>query len=106
RLLKLIERHSKTPTIIISGDRHFAEISKLDTPAGELFDITSSSMNQSLGALKEENPHRVGEVYPGHNFGVIEVDWEQRTASLQIRGLDGKVAREARYAWPARSESR
>jgi len=85
RLLALIAK-SDTPTVLLSGDRHHAEISKLDQPNNTpLFEITSSSLNTSRGNnTTEPNAHRVGQVLTVNNFGLIRFDWDKRTLSLQL----------------------
>lgn len=100
RLFKTISKTGAAGVVFISGDRHKAEISRLD--AGDtgvgypLYDLTSSSLNQpSKGALDEVNEHRVASerLYGGENFGVIEVDWSAAdpTVNLHVRDMAGKV---------------
>jgi alkaline phosphatase D len=103
RLLKLIRDNAKG-VIVLSGDRHTADISKLppnseDGPPYPLFDLTASALNQG-GSSREENRYRVGTADPfgQPNFGWITIDWEQKdpAISLEIRDADGQVVREAR----------
>jgi len=101
RLLNLI-RDQATNVIILSGDRHSADISMLppETDGGPfypIYDVTSSGLNQT-GLVNEPNRHRAagGGVYNQPNFGSIIINWneEDPTVRLEIRGLDGQVARE------------
>ena len=101
RLLDLIDRTTgREPVVLLSGDRHTAEISKLDRP-GKLpvYDVTSSSLN-TVGSspLDEPNQYRVGERFRPENFGLIEIDWSGKSPklSLQLRDVDGKTVREAK----------
>jgi alkaline phosphatase D len=99
RLLDLIGATTgPEPTIIISGDRHTAEISKLDRPGrSPLVDVTASSFNQGgTTPSTEPNDYRVGERFSPANFGMIEIDWSGRApkVSIQIRDVDGKTVRE------------
>ncbi|HEV2295852.1 MAG TPA: alkaline phosphatase D family protein [Tepidisphaeraceae bacterium] len=100
RLLDLIDAAAgDEPVVLLSGDRHTAEISKLDRP-GEppLYDITASSLNRAGSSpLDEPNAYRVGERYQPPNFGMIEIDWSGKTPklSLQLRDVAGKTVREA-----------
>jgi alkaline phosphatase D len=97
RLLKTLEARNGGAALIISGDRHMAEISKLD----DLVDATSSGLNRAGGGSKKEpNKLRVGSVYSKTNFGLIEIDWETRQAVVSIRGKDGKVALEQAVVIP------
>lgn len=99
RLFKLIGDTKAGGAIIISGDRHLAEISRLpkdDQANGAgypIFDLTSSSLNQpSGGSATEVNKHRVGENYRKVNFGTIEIDWSKSdpTIDMHVRDLEGK----------------
>ncbi|MFW5684978.1 MAG: alkaline phosphatase D family protein [Spirochaetota bacterium] len=79
RLLSLLG-DSDAPLVIISGDRHFAEISRrtvsADEGRGVLVDITSSAINRRY---PEETPtandRRVGGYYLDHNVGELEFVW-------------------------------
>lgn len=78
KLLALLDELSPRNLIVISGDRHFAELSQLERGPGKapLFDLTSSSMSRPWSkAPQEQNRYRVGSVVWDVNFGVIEIDW-------------------------------
>ena len=101
RLLDLIDRTTgREPTVILSGDRHTAEISKLDRDGKRpLYDVTSSSLNTvGSSALDEPNSYRVGERYQPANFGMVEIDWTGKSPklSLQLRDVEGKTVRDAK----------
>ena len=91
RLLNLLATVSNP--LVISGDRHIAEISKVEVAGKKIFEITSSGMTHSyLGFTGEKNRHRIGEVYFKKNFGMLELDWKENKAKISIRDLKGKVA--------------
>ena len=109
RLLDLIAKSRARNVIVLSGDRHLAEISRMGDlrPGYPLYDITSSGMTHfAEGSLKnlyydfqhEDNPYRRGEVYLGFNFGMITIDWDASpsTLTLQIRDRDNVVRNEER----------
>lgn len=77
RLLALLARPEVPPVVILSGDRHLAEISlDQDSCHYPLYDLTSSSLNHSFGGDKKEiNTLRVGENYGRNNFGTLSIDW-------------------------------
>jgi alkaline phosphatase D len=78
RLFALIRSSQVSGLIIISGDRHMAEISKLDDPGlpYPVYEVTSSGMTHSWHDFTHEpNRHRVGQVFPGKNFGTIDIQW-------------------------------
>lgn len=93
RLFHLIRDTGAKNVVIISGDRHHAEISRLDDAVGyPLYDITSSSLNKPRLFTVEKNSHRVGEMYFQSNFGLITIDWEKNPATLllEIRSSSGE----------------
>ncbi len=107
RLLQTLRDSEATGVILVSGDRHSAEVSLI--PAGDdalaypLFDLTASSINQPIWKNQDDEPnrHRVGSRFHGANFGSIEVDWESAAdggspaVRLAIHDVDGKVVRSA-----------
>jgi alkaline phosphatase D len=94
RFLALLEKTKADGVIVLSGDRHWAEISRLEkTPAGyPLYDVTSSGLTEQASLMKEENRTRVGAVFIGHNFGGIHIDWskEDPWVTLEIHGENGQ----------------
>lgn len=77
RLLNLLSRSGANNLLIVSGDRHFAELSRLDGVTNyPLFELTSSPLN-SASAEKRNVPNslRVGEMLRADNFGLLEIDW-------------------------------
>jgi alkaline phosphatase D len=76
RLLTLIQKYPDKKFLIISGDRHVAEISRiklngLDYP---LYDFTSSGLTHTIQAgLKEPNRYRIGNRIISKNFGLIKI---------------------------------
>jgi alkaline phosphatase D len=104
RLLRLIAQSAARNVVIISGDRHFAELSRLslDPTRGDLYDLTSSSLNRPWRGASELNSHRVGDLYPRANFGLLEIDWAAMQMTLQIRDETGVVQIDARVPLLAR----
>jgi alkaline phosphatase D len=96
RFLELLKKTKANGVIILSGDRHSAEISKLNGSLPyPLFDVTSSAMNQTQRPDEEENPHREGDRYFRENFGVLKINWSKPVprVTMEIRDLVGKVVR-------------
>jgi len=103
RLFETIGKANASGAILISGDRHLSEISRLATadPANgagyPLYDVTSSSLNQPSGGNENEaNRHRIGSNYRKVNFGVIDIDWSKPdpVISMQVRDLEGMTVLE------------
>jgi alkaline phosphatase D len=102
RFLDLLKETKANGVILLSGDRHSAEISKLDGALPyPLFDVTSSAMNQRQKPGEEENPHRVGDLYFRETFGTLKINWSkpEPRVTMEIRDLAGKVVRTAHLAF-------
>lgn len=86
RLLALVEQTRAAGVVVLSGDRHHAELSVLrDSAVGyPLHDLTSSSLNQPAGRTSEDNRHRLGPVVGSSNFGSVEVDWDGAAIVLRV----------------------
>ncbi len=96
RLLKLIGETKAEGLIVLSGDRHLAELSMMDGGVGyPIYDLTSSGLNQASKSWRpfEANGHRVGTMNWGDNFGLIAIDWDRPDPriSLEIRDAEGDV---------------
>ncbi len=95
RLFDLIRDAGAKSVVLLSGDRHFAEIARGDESLDGVWEVTSSALfGSGKGNLNEPNPYRVGEAIGENNFGLIRIDWASRSATLQLVGEDGKPLRE------------
>ncbi|HLQ44722.1 MAG TPA: alkaline phosphatase D family protein [Planctomycetaceae bacterium] len=97
RLFQLIHDTQAVGVVLLSGDRHLAELSVLkdDNIGYPLYDLTSSGLNQGFKGWRplEVNRHRVATMNFGNNFGVIAIDWDSTPPrlSLQIRDESGDI---------------
>ncbi len=96
RLFDLIRSTHANGVVMISGDRHWSELSAVRSGVPyPLFDLTSSSLNQTHArGTPTENRFRVlPSTYHEPNFGEILIDWEsdEPAITLQIRDIDGRV---------------
>jgi alkaline phosphatase D len=96
RLFKLLRDTGAQGVILLSGDRHLAELSMMDAGVGyPIYDLTSSGFNQAAKSWRplEVNRHRVATMNWGDNFGVIAIDWDRADPriSLQIRDVEGDI---------------
>jgi alkaline phosphatase D len=84
RLFELLRKTRVINPLILSGDRHIAEIShlKIKGMKAPLYDITSSGLTHHGEPRLEPNQHRTGGVFFTKNFGVLEVNFE--TSPLQV----------------------
>jgi alkaline phosphatase D len=104
RLLNLIASSQKN-VLIISGDRHISEFSKLEQTehAYPLVDFTSSGLTHTWSEVWEEkNRHRVGDLVIQKTYGLIKVDWSSGSPKviLQSRGLKGALYGEQTIRFP------
>lgn len=91
RLFRMLAQTKANGVIFISGDRHAAEISKLQSDVGyPVYDVTSSSLNRPGKWRNELNPHRVGLIYPETNFGMIRIDWNEQDPVIRLQICDGQ----------------
>lgn len=96
RLFAMIREAGAEGLIVLSGDRHLAELSLMDAGVGyPIYDLTSSGLNQGARAWRplETNRHRVATMGWGDNFGVVAIDWDRPDPriSLQVRDVDGDI---------------
>ncbi|MBP7399567.1 MAG: alkaline phosphatase family protein [Chitinophagales bacterium] len=96
RLLDLIATNNEVPTIIISGDRHIAEVSAMQLQGEEniLYDITSSGLTHTWNnAWSEPNTYRISDLYVEKNFGVLHFNKlnQKVQIELQLFNTDGKL---------------
>ncbi|MGJ8697409.1 MAG: alkaline phosphatase D family protein [Verrucomicrobiaceae bacterium] len=97
RLFDLLKKHKAEHTFAISGDVHFAELSKKEIGGYPFYDLTSSGFSHtSKSWAQADNSFRVGESYWELNAGLIEIDWEEKAVELAIINSEGKkVMKEA-----------
>jgi alkaline phosphatase D len=99
RLFDLIKKTGTKNLVILAGDRHFGEISKhTDAPIGyPLYEITSSGMTHHKNAFwnelfdLEQNRYRVQGPFYDLNFGVADVDLEQKLIVFYICDQNGYI---------------
>lgn len=95
RMMTLLAKYNVKNMLIISGDRHSAEVSKMNVPGmtDPLYDFTSSGLTHTIPARDyvEPNPYRVGNQVAQKNFGMILINWsgDKPVISFEIHGRDG-----------------
>ncbi len=81
---RLVALLAQTPgAFVLSGDRHRAELSRLDTDGHPIFDLTSSSLNLPIRG-GDPNRFRVGPVVDPSNFGRVDIDWDARKIAFML----------------------
>ncbi len=91
RLFDLLKKHKANHTVAISGDVHFTELSKVMIGDYPFYDLTSSGMTHAVGSwARAHNSFRVGKSYAQLNAGLIEIDWEKSSLSLNSFNTKGE----------------
>ncbi len=105
RLFKVLRESRVGGVVLVSGDRHLAEIASLNLHDPQnigypLFEVTSSSLNAPSGNMSkagvrfanEINPYRVGLTFFDVNYGNILVDWTAADPIIRLQVCDEKGA--------------
>jgi alkaline phosphatase D len=93
RLFDVIQRSGTPGVVLLSGDRHKAELSRHDEAIDyPLYDFTSSGLTHYVSPESEPNRHRVGDYVTALHFGLITIDWDADpvTLDLEIRGTENE----------------
>ncbi len=98
RLLQLIVKTQPKNLLILSGDRHMTEFSKMDLTGlpYPLYDFTSSGLTHIRSGNSEPNKFRVGDMIVKKNFGILKVYWinDKPVVTLQARGTKNELLQE------------
>ena len=100
RLFDIIAKTGAPNVIILSGDRHLGEISRLKDPriAQPIYDVTSSGLthhaknNLLFDFNHEENRFRCGRNFVDLNFGLLEFEWDASPPRVKMEIRDVKNA--------------
>lgn len=88
KLLDLIKKTKANGVVVISGDVHWGELSKMENNgAYSIYDITSSGLTEEWGSV-EPNKNRIGEVVRDNNFGMISINWTKPDPELTFSIFD------------------
>ncbi|MFT5209794.1 MAG: alkaline phosphatase D [Flavobacterium sp.] len=93
RLFDLIKKHRVNGVMLISGDTHWGEISKLELGLDyPLWDITSSGLTEEWKDVSP-NKNRVSEATTEVNYGFISINWAIEDPSIHfgLKDLEGKL---------------
>lgn len=85
RLMKSLNQANSGNVFIISGDRHFGEISRIAWEGKQFYDVTSSGLNHPFIAAADDNRLRVGEVVSEMNYGLLQISWEGATPIVKAQ---------------------
>lgn len=98
RLLQLITKTKPKNLLILSGDRHMTEVSKMEIQGlpYPLYDFTSSGLTHIRSGNTEPNKFRVGEMIVKKNFGILKVYWvnDHPVVTMQARTNNNELLHE------------
>jgi len=90
KMLRLIEKNKANGVFFITGDVHYAELSKLETNFYPIYDFTSSGLS-STWSFATPNSNRIKGPMMENNFGFLEIDWNMKKIKCSAIGVDAKV---------------
>jgi len=111
RLLRLVERTAGR-MVFVSGDRHYGAFYELALPSDAtigapdtsapgtkvppdrtIVEMTASAMNMASGRPSQDARMAplVSDIVGPDNFGIASIDWDARTLTLSLQGIDGAV---------------
>ena len=90
RLLDLLEKTRANGVLFISGDRHWAELSRLDRPgAYPLYDLTASALTEKhKRGTPTPNRFRDGPTFHDTNVGLFTIDWSGPGPAVRMQIID------------------
>lgn len=95
RFLDLLEKYKMKNPLILSGDRHFAELSEYTYKdfSENVTELTSSGLTHSYSGVKEQNAYRLGELWDEKNFAMLKINWggSKVLMKLFIYDIGGKM---------------
>lgn len=95
RLLSLLER-TEGGIVLLSGDRHAGALYRIQNGSREIVEMTSSSLNMPPPGPNRDDrvPPLSSDIFTAVNFGVLGIDWKQRSIKLSLRGVGGAALAE------------
>lgn len=89
-LLELLAGVAGPNTLLLSGDRHLAEISKINREGQDIYEITASGLTHSYEGADEPNSHRISPLIGSKNYGLLHFQRAAEGVRLlaEVRGID------------------
>jgi alkaline phosphatase D len=88
RMLDLIKKTKANGVMFLSGDVHYAEISKVTEPdLYPIYDITSSGLS-STWKFATPNGNRIEGPVMDNHFGLLTIDWNKKNPAIKMEIWD------------------
>ncbi|MEQ1829514.1 MAG: alkaline phosphatase D family protein [Pirellula sp.] len=85
RMIETIRRTKASGVLFLSGDVHWAEISRRNFPdLYPLYDVTASGITETWYKI-EPNSFRVGQPVPENHFGLLEFEWDAAIPNITLK---------------------
>jgi len=90
RLLALLKTRKPNLPLLLSGDRHIAEISRVQEAEYPVYEITASGLTHSYEGADEPNRHRISGLIDRKNYGLLHYVFSSRGPELlaEVRSID------------------
>jgi alkaline phosphatase D len=90
KLFNLLSKYQVQRPILISGDRHVSEVSKLQWNDQLIYEVTSSGLTHSYENVGDEpNRFRISKLIGQKSFAVLDIDPELRNIQVRLKGDNG-----------------
>ena len=103
KLKNSITKSKAKGVFMVSGDRHISEFSKtmISNLQYPLIDFTSSGLTHSYAAfVSEPNKYRVQNVISEISFGLLQFNFNNKSVTMQMRGINNKIVQELNQIYP------
>ncbi len=98
RLLNLIKKTRANGVLFITGDVHYAEISKLrEKDLYPIYDITASGIT-STWHFATPNENRIEGPVMDNHFGLLSIDWSQEDPLIKMEIYDARNNQRIEYS--------
>jgi alkaline phosphatase D len=105
RMLHLIRKTKANGVVFLTGDVHYAEISRLKAPnLYPIYDLTASGLS-STWHFATPNANRIEGPVMDNHFGLLTIDWQQKPISLKAEIWDVKNNQRIEYSFTAKEIS-
>lgn len=94
KFLSVVKESNAKGVIVLSGDRHISDFSKIEIKGMSypLIDFTSSGLTHAATNNKgEENPYRVGKMINQISYGVLKFDMKRKKVIMEMKGNGGEL---------------
>ncbi len=88
RFLDLIKKTRANGVLFLTGDVHYAEISRLQTPGlYPIYDVTSSGLS-STWSFATPNKNRIEGPVMDNHFGLLTINWRKKNPTVKMEIWD------------------